>query len=112
MGKSHNDLAVAIWRNSSTIGHVPQEFSPVAIWRNSSTIGHVPREFSQVCWYYLQKNANEITFIVSGDRKRRETVWLDHVSMSSGANEMLITPFTKLTASNWFYKRFTDYSMQ
>jgi len=52
MGKSHDDLAVAIWRNSSTIGHVP-------------------REFSQVCWYYLQKSANEITFIVSGDRKAK-----------------------------------------
>jgi len=32
--KSHNDLAVAIWRNSSDIGHVP--------W-----------ESSQVCWYFL-----------------------------------------------------------
>jgi len=40
--KSHDDLAVAIWRSSSNIGHVP-------------------REFSQVCWYFLQKSGSEIT---------------------------------------------------
>ena len=34
--KSHNNLAVAIQRNSSN--------------------GHAPRESSQVCWYFLQKN--------------------------------------------------------
>jgi len=93
MGKSHDDLAVAIWRNSSSIGHVP--------W-----------EFSQVCWYFLQKSANEITFIVSGDRKTKgDCVARPCVYVFRG-NEILITPFTKLTASNWFYKRFTDYSMQ
>jgi len=40
--KSHDDVAVAIQRNSSNIGHAPQE-SP------------------QVCWYFLQKSGSEIT---------------------------------------------------
>ena len=48
--KSHDDLAVAIWRSNSNIGHVPQEFS-------------------QVCWYFLQKSGSEITYsVVTGTK--------------------------------------------
>jgi len=53
---------------------------PPAIWRNSSNM--YQKEFSQVCWYFLQKSGSEITCIVSGDRRRRETGWFRRVSMS------------------------------
>ena len=53
--KSHNDLAVAIWRNSSAI---------------------IRSEFSHVCWYFLRNSGSKITCIVSGDRGQRETGWV------------------------------------
>jgi len=44
--KSHDDLAIAIWRSSSNIGNVS-------------------RELSQVCWNFLQKSGSKLTCIVS-----------------------------------------------
>ena len=55
---------------------------------------------SQVCQYFPQKSNSEITCIVSGDRKWRETRWFNCVSISScqGEMEMLVTLFAKLKA--------------
>ena len=53
-GKSHDNLAVAIQRNSNNIGHAPQESS-------------------QVCLKFLQKSGSEITCshsVVTGDEGR------------------------------------------
>ena len=33
----------------------------VAVLKNSSTVGHVPREISRVCWYFLHKSGSEMT---------------------------------------------------
>ena len=56
-----------------------------AIRRNSSNIGHAPRESSQVCWYFLQKSGSKITC----SHQWRQEIKLDCVtrrcvSMSSG----------------------------
>jgi len=37
----------------------------VAIWRDSSNTGHAPRESSQVCWYFLQKSGSKVTCSLS-----------------------------------------------
>ena len=44
----------------------------VAVLKNSSTVGHVPREISRVCWYFLHKSGSEMTCIVNGDRRQSE----------------------------------------
>ena len=44
----------------------------VAVLKNSNTVGHVPREISRVCWYFLHKSGSEMTCIVNGDRRRSE----------------------------------------
>jgi len=33
----------------------------VAVLKNSSTVGHVPQEISRVCWYFLHKSGSEMT---------------------------------------------------
>ena len=44
----------------------------VAVLKNSNTVGHVPREISRVCWYFLHKSGSEMTCIVNGDRRQSE----------------------------------------
>ena len=37
------------------------DYFAVAVLKNSSTVGHVPREISRVCWYWLHKSGSEMT---------------------------------------------------
>ena len=37
------------------------DYFAVAVLKNSSTVGHVPREISRVCWYFLHKSGSEMT---------------------------------------------------
>ena len=42
----------------------------VAIWKGTLTIGHVPAEISKVCWFFLRRGGT-IKCRVSTDRRRR-----------------------------------------
>ena len=53
------------------VNNIHDDFA-VAVLKNSNTVGHVPREISRVCWYFLHKSGNEMTCIVNGDRRRSE----------------------------------------
>ena len=76
----------------------------VAVLKNSNTVGHVPREISRVCWYFLHKSGSEITCIVNGDRRRSEVdgkgLVVPCVYIFKGKQkhlERLINLFAKLT---------------
>ena len=53
------------------VNNIHDDFA-VAVLKNSNTVGHVPREISRVCWYFLHKSGSEMTCIVNGDRRRSE----------------------------------------
>ena len=53
------------------VNNIHDDFA-VAVVKNSNTVGHAPREISRVCWYFLHKNGSEMTCIVNGDRRRSE----------------------------------------
>ena len=53
------------------VNNIHDDFA-VAVLKNSNTVGHVPREISRVCWYFLHKTGSEMTCIVNGDRRRSE----------------------------------------
>ena len=76
----------------------------VAVLKNSNTVGHVPREISRVCWYFLHKSGSEMTCIVNGDRRRSEVdgkgLVVPCVYIFKGKQkhlERLINLFAKLT---------------
>ena len=48
------------------VNNIHDDFA-VAVLKNSNTVGHVPREISRVCWYFLHKSGSEMTCIVNGD---------------------------------------------
>ena len=48
------------------VNNIHDDFA-VAVLKNSNTVGHVPREISRVCWYCLHKSGSEMTCIVNGD---------------------------------------------
>ena len=53
------------------VNNIHDDFA-VAVLKNSNTVGHVPREISRFCWYFLHKSGIEMTCIVNGDRRRSE----------------------------------------
>ena len=53
------------------VNNIHDDFA-VAVLKNSNTVGHVPREISRVCCYFLHKSGSEMTCIVNGDRRRSE----------------------------------------
>ena len=53
------------------VNNIHDDFA-VALLKNSNTVGHVPREICRVCWYFLHKSGSEMTCIVNGDRRRSE----------------------------------------
>ena len=76
----------------------------VAVLKNSNTVGHVPQEISRVCWYFLHKSGSEMTCIVNGDRRRSEVdgkgLMVPCVYIFKGKQkhlERLINLFAKLT---------------
>ena len=76
----------------------------VAVLKNSNTVGHVPREISRVCWYFLHKSGSEMTCIVNGDRRQSEVdgkgLMVPCVYIFKGKQkhlERLINLFAKLT---------------
>ena len=42
------------------VNNINDDFA-VAVLKNSSTVGHVPREISRVCWYFPHKSGSEKT---------------------------------------------------
>ena len=53
------------------VNNIHDDFA-VAVLKNSNTVGHVPWEISRVCWYFLHKSGSEMTCIFNGDRRRSE----------------------------------------
>ena len=53
------------------VNNIHDDFA-VAVLKNSNTVGHVQQEISRVCWYFLHKSGSEMTCIVNGDRRRSE----------------------------------------
>ena len=53
------------------VNNIHDDFA-VAVLKNSNTVGHVPQEISRVCWYFLHKSGSEMTCIVNGDWRRSE----------------------------------------
>ena len=85
------------------VNNIHDDFA-VAVLKNSNTVGHVPREISRVCWYFLQKSGSEMTCIVNGDRRRSEVdgkgLVVPCVYIFKGKQkhlERLINLFAKLT---------------
>ena len=50
------------------VNNIHDDFA-VAVLKNSNTVGHVPREISRICWYFLHKSASEmlVSSMVTGD---------------------------------------------
>ena len=46
--------------NARSIMNIHDDFA-VAVLKNSSTVGHVPRDISRVCWYFLHKSGSKMT---------------------------------------------------
>ena len=42
------------------VNNIHDDFA-VAVLKNSTTVGHVPQEISRVCWYFLHKSGSEKT---------------------------------------------------
>jgi len=42
------------------VNNIHDDFA-VAVLKNSNTVGHVPREISRDCWYFLHKSGSEMT---------------------------------------------------
>ena len=42
------------------VNNIHDDFA-VAVLKNSSTVGYVPREISRVCWYFLHESGSEMT---------------------------------------------------
>ena len=89
--------------NARSILNIHDDFA-VAVLKNSNTVGHVPRETSRVCWYFLHKSGSEMTCIVNGDRRRSEVdgkgLVVPCVYIFKGKQkhlERLINLFAKLT---------------
>ena len=85
------------------VNNIHDDFA-VAVLKNSNTVGHVPREISRVCWYFLHKSGSEMTCIVNGDRRRSEVdgkgLVVPCVYIFKGKQkhlERLINLFAKLT---------------
>ena len=85
------------------VNNIHDDFA-VAVLKNSNTVGHVPREISRVCWYFLHKGGSEMTCIVNGDRRRSEVdgkgLVVPCVYIFKGKQkhlERLINLFAKLT---------------
>jgi len=53
------------------VNNIHDDFA-VAVLKNSNTVGHVPWEISRVCWYFLHKSGSKMTCIVNGDRRQSE----------------------------------------
>ena len=85
------------------VNNIHDDFA-VAVLKNSNTVGHVPREISRVCWYFLHKSGSEMTCIVNVDRRRSEVdgkgLVVPCVYIFKGKQkhlERLINLFAKLT---------------
>ena len=46
------------------VNNIHDDFA-VAVLKNSNTVGHVPWKISRVCWYFLHKSGSEMTCIVN-----------------------------------------------
>ena len=60
----------------------------VAVLKNSSTVGPVPREISRVCWYFLHKSGSEMT---CSYKHTKDSLYSTHLQRNCTAKHVQLT---------------------